>query len=176
MDAQAIFEHLRARFGDAVSDFSTENTRDPFFKVRAGAWPEVARALRDDTALRFDFLDVITAVDFIKQDRIDVVYHLFSYALRHAVVVKIELPRAAPKVPSVTQLWKSADWQEREQYDLLGVEFVGHPDLRRLLLPDDWEGHPLRKDFRERSSYNGMPTTRPSPLQLLPIYDKAHKP
>jgi NADH-quinone oxidoreductase subunit C len=73
----------------------------------------------------------------------------------------------------VAGVWKAADWNEREQFDLFGVEFIGHPDLRRIMLPDDWPGHPMRKDYKEAEAYRGMPTTRPNTLELLPIYDKA---
>src|SRR5439155_15186799 len=124
---------------------------------------------------RCDFLQNLTAVDWAKAGVLQVVYHLFSYAHRHEVVVKVDLPRDRPRVPSVAALWKNADWLEREQYDLLGVVFEGHPDLRRLLMPDDWVGHPMRKDYREAAEYRGMPTTRPSAFDLLLAYDKKDK-
>jgi NADH-quinone oxidoreductase subunit C len=107
---------------------------------------------------------------------IELVYHLFSYVHRHAICVKVDLPRATPRAPTVVPVWPTANWLEREQYDLLGVVFEGHPDLRRLLMPDDWVGHPMRKDFHEPKSYRGMLTTRPSPMDLLQTYDRAHKP
>ena len=177
MDAQSIFNHLAAKYGEAVYGFTAVDLkagpRDACFKVKADRWVDVALTLRDDPALLFDFLHNVTAVDWIKQNRIDVVYHLWSYPLKHEAVVKIELDRAAPQVPSVAAVWKSADWNEREQYDLLGVEFIGHPDLRRIMLPDDWPGHPMRKDYKEAEAYRGMPTTRPNTLELLPIFDKA---
>jgi NADH-quinone oxidoreductase subunit C len=132
------------------------------------------RFLRDDEALRFEFLANLTAVDWPKLQRIECVYHLFSYAHRHEVTVKVYLPRGNPRAPSVAGLWHCADWLEREQYDLLGVVFDGHPDLRRLLMPDDWVGHPMRKDYGEASEYRGMPTTRPSPIALLLDFDKNH--
>jgi NADH-quinone oxidoreductase subunit C len=137
--------------------------------------PALMTVLRDDPALRFDFLQNLTAVDWIKRDTIEVVYHLFSYPHRHAIAVKVDLPRAAPRVPSVASVWPTADWMEREQFDLLGVVFLNHPDLRRLLMPDDWVGHPMRKDYHEPRSYRGMPTSRPSPLDLLSGYDRAHR-
>jgi NADH-quinone oxidoreductase subunit C len=106
---------------------------------------------------------------------VEVVYHFFSYVHRHDLTVKIDLPRDKPVVPSVAALWPSANWQEREQFDLLGVEFTGHPDLRRILLPEDWVGHPLRKDWTEPAEYRGMSTTRPNTLDLLPLYDREKK-
>lgn len=173
MEAQAIFNHLAGKLGDAVYDFTTDGTKDPFFKVKPQRWLEVAKLLRDDTALRFDFLNCITAVDWIKQSRIDMVYHFWSYPLAHACVVKIELPRVGAEVESVSGLWHAAEWNEREQYDLFGVAFLHHPDLRRIMMPDDWVGHPLLKDYKESEAYRGMPTTRPNTLELLPMYDKA---
>lgn len=173
MDAQSIFNHLAAKLGDSVYDFTTTATKDPYFKVKPERWLEVARLLRDDPDLRFDFCNNITAVDWPKLNRIDVVYHFWSYPLAHAIVVKAELPREKPQVPSVVSLWNAADWNEREQYDLMGVEFLGHPDLRRIMMPDDWPGHPLRKDYKEAESYRGMPTTRPNTMDLLPMFDKA---
>ncbi len=176
MDAESIFAAVTARFGEAARDFvgavPKDGPRDACFAVRADALPDVMRLLRDDAALRFDFLQNLTAVDWIKQKRITCVYHLFSYQHRHAICVKVDLPREDPRVPSVTALWRCANWLEREQFDLFGVVFEGHPDLRRLLLPDDWVGHPMRKDYGEASEYRGMPTTRPSPIDLLLAHDK----
>jgi NADH-quinone oxidoreductase subunit C len=173
MEPKAIFDHVAAKFGDAVSAFTTDGTKDPYFKVVAGRWLEVATFLRDDPELQFDFLHNVTAVDWLKQSRLDVVYHLWSYPKRHGIVVKAELPRDQPRVPSVVPVWNAADWNEREQFDLFGVEFTGHPDLRRIMLPDDWPGHPMRKDYKEAESYRGMSTTRPNTLELLPMFDKA---
>jgi NADH-quinone oxidoreductase subunit C len=172
MDPRGTFEAVASSCGDAVYDFTSDGTRDPFFRVRAAEWRRVAVALK---ASGFDFLQNLTAVDWIKEERIEVVYHLWSYAARVGCVVKIDLPRAQPEVPSVADLWRAADWYEREQFDLLGVAFVGHPDLRRILLPDDWPGHPMRKDYVEASDYRGMPTTRPSTLELLPLWDKSRE-
>lgn len=180
MDAAAVFEAVVARFGEAVHGFTPavdkDGPRDAFFLVRESSIAEVTRFLRDEPALRFDFLANLTAVDWPKREVIEVVYHLVSYPHRHEIVMKTELPRRDPRVPSVSGLYKIANWLEREQYDLLGVVFEGHPDLRRLLMPDDWVGHPMRKDFREPKAYRGMPTSRPSPIELLHLYDQTHAP
>jgi NADH-quinone oxidoreductase subunit C len=173
MDAAQIFARLQSLVGDAVSGFTTEGTKDPYCKVTPDKWLETARALRDDAELKFDFLQNVTAVDWPKQQKIEMVYHLYSYPLRHSFVVKADLPRDKPVIASVAPLWAAADWNEREQFDLLGVGFTGHPDLRRVMLPDDWVGHPLRKDYKEQAKYREMPTSRPSPLELLVVYDKA---
>jgi NADH-quinone oxidoreductase subunit C len=179
MEVREIYDALAARFGDAVHDFveavPKDGPREPYCKVRPDRLLDVLAALRDDPAFKLDFLQNLTAVDWIKQGVLQVVYHLFSYAHRHELAVKVDLPRDRARVASVAGLWKNADWLEREQFDLLGVVFEGHPDLRRLLMPDDWVGHPMRKDYREAAEYRGMPTSRPSPLDLLVSYDKHDK-
>jgi NADH-quinone oxidoreductase subunit C len=104
-------------------------------------------------------------VDYPKQGHIQIVYHLMSYALRHHFVLKANASRDNPVVATVSSVWSAADWQEREVFDLLGVTFEGHPDLRRILMPEDWPGHPLRKDFVEPQEYHGIPTSRESLLK-----------
>jgi len=175
MQPKEMYDLLVATFGEIVSDFTEEAAiKEPFCRVVPERLVEVARTLRDHPSLRFDFLECVTAVDWPKTQSIEVVYHFFSYTHRHTFVVKVRLGREAPTVPSLTSLWDSADWLEREQYDLMGVTFAGHPDLRRLLLPEDWQGYPLRKDYQQPAEYRGMRTTRPSPLDLLPVFD-AHQ-
>ena len=93
------------------------------------------------------------------------VYHLYSYRHRHAFVLKVDAARDNPVVVTVANVWSHAEWQEREAFDLLGVTFEGHPDLRRLLMPEDWPGHPLRKDFVEPEEYHGIATSRESLLK-----------
>ena len=116
--------------------------------VRPEAIPAVANFLRDDPALAFDFLSSLTAVDYL--DYFEVVYHLTSLSHNHAAVLKTRTyGRTAPAVPSVVSVWRGAEFQEREAWDLLGVRFEGHPDLRRILMWEGFPGHPLRKDFME---------------------------
>ena len=105
--------------------------------------------VKTNSSLQFDHLSNLTAVDY--PDYIEVVYHLYSHALKHKLVMKVKLAKQEeelPQTPSVVLLWPTAEFQEREVYDLFGVEFNGHPDLRRILLPDDFVGYPLRKDFQ----------------------------
>jgi NADH-quinone oxidoreductase subunit C len=109
---------------------------------------DVARALRDTPALLFQVLTEVTAVDWWPADpRFVVVYHLLSPRHLHLLRLKVKLSNGDPHVSTVSGVWPSADWLEREVWDLYGVVFEGHPDLRRLMMPDDWEGHPLRKDY-----------------------------
>jgi NADH/F420H2 dehydrogenase subunit C len=103
--------------------------------------------LRDDEGNRFDYLSCVTAVDWTEREpRFDVVYHLRSLEKNHCLTVKVGCEDGGG-VPSVVEVWKTADWLERETYDLYGVEFLGHPNLERIFLPEDWVGHPLRKDY-----------------------------
>ncbi len=95
--------------------------------------------------LAFDYMSELHATDFMTH--MEVYVHLFSYGKKQSVAVKVKLDREAPQVESVTALWKGADWPEREAYDLLGIVFKGHPNLSRILMPDNWVGHPLRKDY-----------------------------
>ncbi|MBI4278486.1 MAG: NADH-quinone oxidoreductase subunit C [Armatimonadetes bacterium] len=108
--------------------------------------PDVCRFVRDDPDLQFDFCSFVSAVD-LPPDRMEVVYGLFSTSRHHDVVLKVEVARADARVPSVVGIWDGANWHEREAFDLLGVVFEGHPDPRRIMMTDDWAGHPLRKDY-----------------------------
>jgi NADH-quinone oxidoreductase subunit C len=171
MTPAEIHQKLRARFGEAVGPLS-EPKVDPFAVVKGERIVEVCRFLRDEPGLEMDFCEDLTAVDWPKRNVIEVVYHLFSYRHRHGVVLKVEADRAAPSVPSVEGVWKAANWMEREVYDLFGVTFGGHPDLRRVLLPDDWPGHPLRKDWTEAEEWHGIPVTRENPMVELRRLDE----
>ena len=105
-------------------------------------------ALRDDPTLAFDLLADVTAVDYLgRPPRFEVVYHLYSLSHGHRLRVKISVGEANPSVPSLTALWKGANWLEREVWDMFGIRFEGHPDLRRILMYPEFEGHPLRKDY-----------------------------
>ena len=163
-NAASIYAQLRARFGDAVGELAGSGN-DASVVVTPARVVEIARFLRDDPALRFDCLSNQSGVDYPKRNVIQVVYHLFSYTHRHWFVLKVDAPRDNPVVPSVCEVWSHANWEEREIFDLLGVTFEGHPDLRRILMPEDWPGHPLRKDFVEPEEYHGIPTSRESLLK-----------
>lgn len=141
----------------------TDKAGDPFLVVPAAKIAEILAFCRNDEMLAFDCLSNLTGVD-APPDELDVVYHLFSYPKRHSVTLKVRVPKANAHVPTAEQVYPTANWQEREAFDLLGVVFDGHSDLRRIMLPDDWVGHPLRKDYQEQEDYHGMATTRPSLL------------
>lgn len=172
MTPEAIFKRLQEKFGqDVVFDFHADpaKDKDPWFQVSAWEIERVAEHLRDDKELACNYLECITGVDYPDDKRIVVVYHIYSYSKKHRAVVKAFLDREDPAMPTLVNVYSTANWQERECFDLLGVLFEGHPDLRRLLLPDDWEGHPLRKDYEEAAEYHGIPTIRPNPIELFKI-------
>ncbi len=115
-------------------------------------WKNCAKFLKEDDRLSFDFLTFMTAIDYLKvpageTPRMDVVYHLFSFKYRHKCVIKIPVVRENSELPSCANLWKAADWQEREVYDMFGIKFEGHPNLKRILMWDGFPGWPLRKDY-----------------------------
>jgi len=155
MTPQEIAEKLKTKFGEAITDVKSEGVLDPFVKVKAEAMFDVALFLRDEADLKFDYLMCLSGIDFGK-GLIGVVYNLHSMTKKHKITVKVEVPREKPEIPSVESVWKTANWHEREAYDLIGTIFTGHPDLRRILLPYDWEGHPLRKDYKVPEYYQGM--------------------
>ncbi|MCC6551644.1 MAG: NADH-quinone oxidoreductase subunit C [Polyangiaceae bacterium] len=170
MSTEEIFKALQAKFGEeAAFDLHavSEKARDAWFQIAPWQIEEIGLHLRDE--LGFDYLECITGVDYPDTQKIVVVYHVYSYDRKQRVVLKAFLDREDPAMPTVVNVWSAANWQERECFDLLGVLFEGHPDLRRLLMPDDWEGHPLRKDFEEKPEYHGIPTQRPNPIDLFKI-------
>ena len=172
MTPEAIYEKLKTDLGEDVAlEFHpvSDKARDAWVSIAPYEIERVCEYLKTTPGLSFDYLECITGVDYPDLQKIVVVYHVYSYTARHRIVLKVFLDRGDPAMPSVVNVWSTANWQERECYDLLGVLFEGHPDLRRLLLPDDWEGHPLRKDFEEKEEYHGIPTVRPNPIELYKI-------
>lgn len=117
----------------------------------------VCQALRDESVAFFDYLACLTGIDYGPEvEKMEVLYHLYSMGHEHGLTLSVEISRKDPSVPSVSAVWRGANWLEREVYDLFGIYFEGHPDLRRILLPEDWEGHPLRKDYQSPDTYQGI--------------------
>lgn len=162
MTLQEIHETLRTRFGEAVGD--VQEATDPFVVIGREAVVEFCLFLRDTEGLEMQLLQDETAVDYPDENVIRMVYHLWSYTHRHGIVLKADCDRAAPSVATLEGVWPVANWYEREIHDLFGVDFEGHSDLRPIMLPDDWEGHPLLKDYEEPESYHGIDHLRFSPL------------
>ena len=141
-----MLERLKTKFPDSILE-STEFRGDLTIVIRREDIAAICRFLRDDTELSFNFLSDLTAVDRQGRElRFDVIYHLYSLDKNHRVRLKVKAGENQT-VPSVNSVWSNANWFEREVFDLFGIEFDDHPDLRRILMPDDWVGHPLRKDF-----------------------------
>lgn len=173
MTSAAIIAALDAKFGSKIVS-KNETAIDPFVVVAPADLLAVASFLKSEPDLKFDILSCISGVDYLEPDpkkaakagfepHTEVVYHLQSFTHRHRIVVKLTLPRwkndkpgELPEVPSVSGIWPAADWHEREVYDLSGVWFTGHPDLRRILLSEDWVGYPLRKDYEFPLEYHGI--------------------
>lgn len=164
---------LKERFGDGITGSNLEAI-DPWIEVAPDRLVEICTYLRDEPTLRLDMLLCITAVDYFEADpkkaekvgwdpHIEVVYHLWSVQHRTSLVLKVMLSRwrddvegQLPEVPTVSGVWSTADWHEREVYDLSGIYFSGHPNLRRILCPEDWVGYPLRKDYEMPLEYHGI--------------------
>lgn len=146
MTPEDIHDKLQAQFGTRIRVCDAD-AHDPFVVVDAEAIHEVGDFLRRDPDLQFDLLMCLSGVDYGPGKMLGVVYHLASMSWRHKITLKVEVPRQDGVVPTVSDIWRTADWHEREAYDLFGMRFENHPDHRRILLPDDWEGHPLRKDY-----------------------------
>ncbi|MFQ5793289.1 MAG: NADH-quinone oxidoreductase subunit C [Acidobacteriota bacterium] len=156
MTAAEIHQKLDQKFPGKTRRTELEAT-DPFLVVDSSSIKEIGTWLRDEPELAFDTLHCLSGVDYPKENKLEVVYHLFSLKHRHWIVLKVELPRQEPRTPTVEGVWKTANWHEREVYDLLGIAFEGHTDLRRIFLPDDWAGHPLRKDWEWPDDWHGIP-------------------
>lgn len=142
-----LTEKIKARFGGEILSAQMERDEETFTIERDRAY-DFFRALRDEPDFEFNFLTDLTAVDWLeRKPRFDVVYQLNSLTRGHRIRVKIAVDGPEPWVPSVVGVWGAADWLERECFDMFGIVFKGHPDLRRILMYDSFEGYPLRKDY-----------------------------
>ncbi|TVQ70797.1 MAG: NADH-quinone oxidoreductase subunit C [Balneolaceae bacterium] len=147
---------LADKFGDEVFELKQDEPVAPWIIVKAEQIREVSKFLRDEPGLRFDALMCLSGVHYHKENALGVTYHLFSTSEKHKLTLKVIMPEEDAHLPTVEQIWKTADWHEREAYDMFGIRFDGHPDHRRILCPDDWEGYPLRKDYQVQEFYRGM--------------------
>ena len=165
---------LQQQFGPAILSVNPD-APDPFAVVEPARLEDLCTFLRDDPRTRFEMLNDLSGVDYLEPDakkaakagydpHVEVVYHLSSFSVPgRRITLKVILPRwkndipgELPEVPTVSGVWPTADWHERECYDLMGVRFLGHPDPRRILLSDDWVGHPLRKDYEFPLEYHDI--------------------
>jgi len=142
-----LLELISGKFPDAVVE-TGEGLDQPWVILKKESVAAVCRFLKDNADTKMDYLIDITAVDFLpKAPRFEVVYHMRSIKHGHKLRLKARVEEDDPTVPTVSSIWLTADWHERETFDLMGVKFEGHPNLTRILMTDDWEGHPLRKDY-----------------------------
>ena len=164
LEGNQVVVKLRATFPDSIIEVK-EFRGDITVTIKKEDLLSIMQFLRDDEELRFNYLASITGVDYLKMEgvetRLAVVYHLYSFKNNRRLAIKTFVPEDSLEIDSVYPLWKTADWQEREIYDLFGISFKGHPALKRIFLPEDFEGHPLRKDYplegrgeRSRFDYN----------------------
>jgi len=161
MNFENIKKMLAGVFGNDIIVKEQTTGLQPALYIAADRIKEVCLWLRDSPETYFDFLSNLTAVDNLPENSFTVVYHLCSIPYQLQLTLKVELiaDRSLdnlPALPSVSAVWRTAEWHEREAYDLMGIFFTEHPDLRRILLPDDWEGFPLRKDYQDADQYHGI--------------------
>jgi NADH-quinone oxidoreductase subunit C len=154
MDYQQIIDRIQKQFPGTVLNLGEE--QEQFINLDPGDWLDVAMFLRDEEDLKFDSLACITGVDPGVDEELEVRYNLHSMVHKHKIEILIRLPRKRPNVPSIEQVWRIGDWFEREVFDMYGIRFKGHRDLRRMLLPEDWKGWPLRKDYAMPELYHGI--------------------
>ncbi len=162
MEYSGIKSKIIEKFGVDVIIEEKNTALQPCIRVSESNLHAVCDFLYREPDLYFDFLACITAIDNLPDsETIEILYHLNSIPLEHQLVIQVILSRNVadnqlPELDSVSDIWQTANWHEREAYDLMGVFFKNHPDLRRILLPADWIGHPLRKDYQEQETYHGI--------------------
>ncbi len=143
-----IAERIKEAFPDEVIDFR-EFRSQVTVRLKKDRIADICRYLHDDPGMSFDYPTALCGVDNLGRNRprFEVVYNLYSTTHRHRIILKAQVPESDPTIDTVTCIWAGMNWHERETYDMFGITFKGHPDLRRILMPEDWEGHPLRKDY-----------------------------
>ena len=148
---QTVCQNISEKFPESID----AEQNDDWIQLKPENWLKVAKWLKSDEKLYFDSLQCNTGID-LGEGVLESRYNLHSMKHLHKVEIRIKVSAEKPDIPSVEQVWRVADWFERETYDMFGINFIGHRDLRRILLPDDWEGWPLRKDYEEQETYHGI--------------------
>ena len=157
MSFEEIVDQLKAELGEETIASIEENSSPKAIVIKKEDLLKVMSSLHEKEGLYFDSLSCVTGLDNGPEaGTMEMIYNLYSIPYNHHLAVKVVLDRTAPVIASLAGIWRTADWQEREVFDLLGIDFEGHPDLRRILLPADWEGHPLRKDYEHQEYYRGV--------------------
>jgi len=153
MNSDEIIKRVKENFATAVLETNTE-IKQPYLIIEKDKIHDVIEFAKNDEKLKFDFLRSLSGVD--TENSFFLVYHLYSYPLKQEIVIKCKISRDDPKIDTVSDIYGAADWHERETFDLFGIIFNNHKDLKRILLPPDWVGHPLRKDYKEPKEYRGI--------------------
>ena len=157
MNFEQIVNHTKTSLGEEIILSTDENASPKAIIINAENLVEVMDFLQKDDQLYFDSLSCITGLDNGPEaNTMEMIYNLYSIPYDYHLMVKVELSREKPAIDSLCSLWKTADWQEREVYDMYGIHINNHPDLRRILMPADWDGFPLRKDYQEQEYYRGI--------------------
>lgn len=162
MSLKDIEQLISSKFGENVILNTDTDATPPVLQVSSQHIAEICRMLHEHEQTYFDYLSCLTALDNgSEENTMEVIYHLYSIPYNFQLGLQVVLEREKdgqilPQIPTVSHIWRSAEWHEREAFDLLGIVFTGHPDLRRILLPADWKGHPLRKDYQEQEYYHGV--------------------
>jgi NADH-quinone oxidoreductase subunit C len=172
MTAGEVCSALQNRLPEIKIELQHGQVGDPWILVQPADLLTVIQILKQDLGL--NYLACLSAIDY--DTNLGVVYQLRSLSVKFEIMVKILTPKNNPLVPSLTNLYPAASWFEREAYDLLGVNFQDHPDLRRIIMPEDWVGHPLRKDYQAPAEYHGIPCDRPDTHQLLEQFHVTQRP
>lgn len=157
MKAEEIVSVLEKELGEGTIESKHFDGLQPYIYVRSQSIIAVLKFLKYNNSTFFDLLSCITGIDNgVDKNTMEVVYTLYSIPYAHTIHVRVMLDRNHPEIPTASFIWRTAEWHERETYDLLGIKFLGHPDLRRILLPANWEGYPLRKDYKEQETFHGI--------------------
>jgi len=177
--SQIVLQRLTRKFGDAVLEAKAEHG-DETAVVEAARLLEMATFLRDDRELAFDMPIDCTAVDYLgqKQPRFEVIWHLYSLKRGHRVRLKVRVDESDPSCPSLVPIWRGMDWHEREAYDMYGIRFLGHPNLKRILMYEEFVGHPLRKDYPidQRQPLIELRSVKQIPTQRHPVPEQLNRP
>ena len=160
MNFEEIKYLLLSKFGEDSIQIVNEKSSQTIIQLPPTLLLKVCYFLHEDPRLLFDYLSCLTGIDNgSEKGSVEVIYHLTSIPHQHSLSIKVVVPYSNGSlsiIPSISAIWQTANWHEREAFDLVGIFFEAHPDLRRILLPNDWEGHPLRKDYQEQEFYHGI--------------------
>jgi len=152
---QKVAEFIKSQFPSALDGDGGEG----YIQLRGENWTKIARSLKDSPDFLFDSLECITGVD-LEKDGLEVRYNFHSMTLNHSIEIRIKTTTDNPTIPSIEKVWRIGDWFERETYDMYGIIFEGHENLKRILLPGDWEGWPLRRNYETQETYHGIPVPK----------------